>query len=372
MLELTKSVRRFFQVLRSLEDSKGSFGRFWKMIKSSGMNRRSGPMTPSVPEKGAILFPSLLVLPECKGKLKGRKSARRRGREEGWRVVEIMWVYFTFLEGGAPCKSSDQQRLLDKAVRNPWTALRSSYAGSLHEEINRFIRLPRHEEPLSRGVLKLSELVKVVQNSEYTSSRSINQLSKVAKSVKPDRMSLPEQAGIIDPKLFLKGPRLETFNNMSSQVPRGVEPICPTIGCYKVDPSDARQVNQRLLENGVARLIPESMALRDSQGRIISGGLFAVDHKPESDWIILDRKPFNELERRLVWARLPHGALLTQLIVPKGYSIRGSGDDLSNYFYLLKHNPDLLPRNTIGNVFDGEGYEFFGEKRGKNIYSVSK
>ena len=79
--------------------------------------------------------------------------------------------------------------------------------------------------------------------------------------------------------------------------------------------------------------------------------------------VILDRRPFNELERRLVWAKLPHGSLLTQLIVPPGYSVRGSGDDLSNYFYLLKHQDSWLPRNAIGSVFDGEGYEKYGGKR---------
>ena len=70
-------------------------------------------------------------------------------------------------------------------------------------------------------------------------------------------------------------------------------------------------------------------------GNVISGGLFAVPHKADSDRVILDRRPQNELERRFVMAELPHGSLLTQLIIPKGYSIRGSGDDLSNFFYLL-------------------------------------
>ena len=356
----------FCDILHCLEDSKGSFGRFWKLIKSSNLQRRSGPRTPPVPTKEVSLFPSLLVLPEYEGKSRGaRKRARRRGREESWRVVEIMWAYFTFLDAGSPYRSTDQQRLLDRAVCNPWTALHSSYAGSLHDEIHRYIRLQSHEVPLSRGILKLSELVKIVRNSDYTSSHVISKLARVAKSVKPDRMSLPEQAGIIDPKLFLKEPHLEAFNSMASQVPHGIEPARPTVGCFKVEPEDTMTVNHKLLSSGVATLIPESLALRDSRGNVISGGLFAVDHKPESDRVILDRRPFNELERRLVWARLPHGSLLTQLIVPRGYSIRGSGDDLSNYFYLLKHNQDWLPRNTVGHVFDGEGYEAYGGKKGE-------
>ena len=354
-------------MIRSFEDSWGSFGRFWKLVKSSGYHsRRLGPESPPKPEKGAQLFPSLLVLPSCMGKSKAaRRRARRRGRSESWDYAEIMWAYFTFLDGGSPYRASQQQRLLDKAASNPWTSMHSAYAGFLHSEIHRYVRL-QSDEPLSRGILKLSELVKVVQNSDYTSNLHTDRLTRVAKNVKPDRMSLPERAGIVEPQAFLKGKHLETFRNMSRTVPHGVEPDHPTVGCYRVEPQDVGEVNRKLLDSGVATLIPEEFAMRDSRGNIISGGLFAVDHKSHSDRIILDRRPFNELERRLVWARLPHGSLLTQLIVPKGFSIRGSGDDLSNYFYLLKHHEDWLPRNTVGKIFDGAGYEKYGGLPGRN------
>lgn len=165
------------------------------------------------------------------------------------------------------------------------------------------------------------------------------------------------------PETFLKGEQLSAFKNMANEIPLRVEPDKPTVDCFRVEPQDLQEVNRKLLACGVAALLPEHFALRDSKGNITSGGLFAVDHKAESDRIILDRRPFNELERRLVWAKLPHGSLLTQLIVPKGFSIRGSGDDLSNYFYLLKHNSDWLPRNAIGQSFDGEGYERYGGKK---------
>lgn len=332
------------------------------------MTRRLGPKTPPTPTKGVALFPSLLVLPNGEGKSKSaRRRARRRGRDDAWEYAEMMWAYFTYLEGGSPYKHSDQHRLMTRALQTPWTSLHASYAGSLHDEINRYVRLRCNTEPLSRGVLKLSELVKVVRNADYSSRSSIDKLARTAKNVKPDRMSLPVAAGIVDPRAYLKGAHLQTFNNLASEVPHNETPPHPTKGCYKVEPQDVHAVNLKLLRSGVATLIPEELAMRDHQGNIITGGLFAVDHKPTSDRIILDRRPFNELERRLVWARLPHGSLLTQLIVPKGHSIRGSGDDLSNYFYLLKHHEEWLPRNAVGNVFDGLGYEEFGGIEGKNF-----
>ena len=330
-------------------------------------------MTPPKQTKGDSIFPSLLVLPHNTGKSKSaRRRARRRGRDMAWSYCEMLWAYFTFLDGGSPYKRIDQQRLLAKARSSTWTSLHAAYAGFLHDEIHRYTCLRCDDEPLSRGILKLSGLVKVVRNSTYSGNTDIDKLSRVAKSVKPSRMSLPAAAGIIDPSKFLKGSHLEAFENMSTQVPHGVEPPNPTMGCYKVAPEDISEVNHRLLSSGVATLIPESMGMRNSKGEIITGGLFAVDHKPQSDRIILDRRPFNELERRLVWAKLPHGSLLTQLIVPKGYSVRGSGDDLSNYFYLLKHRNDWLPRNAIGKPFDGEGYETYGGEKGKKYLLAFK
>lgn len=79
----------------------------------------------------------------------------------------------------------------------------------MHDEINRYIRLQSQHEPLSRGISKISELIKVVRNSSYTSSHSVEQLSRVAKNVVPSRMSLPEAAGIIKPESFLKVPNSE-------------------------------------------------------------------------------------------------------------------------------------------------------------------
>ena len=353
-------------VVQCLDRSWGSFGRFWKLIKSSGLNKRLGPRTPLSPTKGDKLFPSLLVTPEYVGKSKSARSrARRRDRDEAWEYTEMVWAFFTFLDGGSPHSASDQKRLLSKAAHASWTSLHSSYAGSMHDQIKRFVRLQCDDSPLSRGISKISELVKVVKNSSYSHSPSVEKLCRTAKNVVPGRMSLPTEAGIIDPRRFLKGEHLQAFEQMPEEVPHNIEPPKRTMGRFKVDPQDLHEVNLKLLRSGVAKLIPEELGLRDKEGNVITGGLFAVDHKEESDRVILDRRPFNELERRLVWAHLPHGSLLTQIIVPPGFSVRGSGDDLSNYFYLLKHHDGWLPRNTIGHVFDGKGYEEFGGQPGK-------
>lgn len=366
------------EVLQDVYGSWGSFGRFLKLVYKSPEYRMNkvephsknlgvGPSSPSHQTgKDVALFPSLLRIPDLAGKPRSaRRRARGRGHQETWEWVKMLWTFFTFLEGGEPYRVADQRDLLSRSQRAAWTPLHARYAGLMHEEIHRFVRL-KDNNPLSRGIQKLDTLIQIAKSSQYKGldlSRAVN----TAKSVKPDRMSLPEEAGVIDPKLFLKGEHFDVFCNMPELVPVKPPPDPTVKGCFKVDKDDVRAVYTRLLESGVAVLLPEELAVRDSKGNLITGGLFAVDHKASSDRIILDRRPLNEIEKRLVWAKLPHGCLLTQLIVPKGYNIRGNGDDLSNYFYLLKHEESWLPRNAVGESIDGQGFEKFGGVAGKKF-----
>ena len=348
-------------VLEALKSGHGSFSRFLKILQAEPFVNGSGPRTsPAAEKEKSVLFPSLLAVPkQCYSK-SSRGRSRARGREYTWEHVRVLWAFFTFLEGGSPFRYQDQVSLAQKAFTNPWTAMHQEYAGCLHDQVLNFDRL-RCSDTLGRGLEQLEKLVTTIRNSSYKPGpfEAIENISG-AMDVRPDRMSLPEIAGIIDPADHLKGEHLSSFNNILQEVPHDCPPQPPTKGCFKVRQEEVVEVYNRLLDSGVATLIPQELALRDSQGKVISGGLFAVPHKPHSDRIICDRRPLNELERRLVWAKLPHGALLTQIIVPKGYSVRGSGDDLSNYFYLLKHKEEWLPRNTIGEPILGKWFTKYG------------
>lgn len=348
-------------VLEALRTGHGSFSRFLKILQDEPFVNGSGPMTSPVHNKEKpCLFPSLLVIPKRCYSKSSRGRSRARGREYTWEHVRVLWAFFTFLEGGSPFRYQDQVSLAQAACSNPWTAMHQEYAGFLRGQVLNFDRL-RCSDTLGRGLEQLEKLVTTIKNSLYQPGPfEWNENISSAMDVRPDRMSLPEIAGIIDPADHLKGEHLSSFNNILQEVPHDCPPQQPTKGCFKVKRDEVVEVYRKLLDSGVATLIPQELALRDSQGKIISGGLFAVPHKTHSDRIICDRRPLNELERRLVWAKLPHGALLTQIIVPKGYSVRGSGDDLSNYFYLLKHKEEWLPRNTIGEPVSGEWFSEYG------------
>ena len=52
--------------------------------------------------------------------------------------------------------------------------------------------------------------------------------------------------------------------------------------------------------------------------------------------------------------------MLVQLVVGDDEHVRGSGDDLSNYFYLLAHLPEWTVRNAFGRPVSGALFTEFG------------
>ena len=78
---------------------------------------------------------------------------------------------------------------------------------------------------------------------------------------------------------------------------------------------------------------------------IYPSGWFAVRHKKDKDRLILDRRPRNPFDRRFRWCCLPHGTQLCQKVLKSKRTMRGSLDDLRNYFYSLKQGPGAELRN---------------------------
>ena len=123
--------------------------------------------------------------------------------------------------------------------------------------------------------------------------------------------------------------------------------------CHKVKDEDWEGLLRKLHAAQMVTFLPKSQALKEGK-KLIKGGLFAVPHKETSDRLINDRRPLNARENKLGWCELPAGPMLAQLILEETESVRASGDDLSNYFYLIKHLEEWQPRNCFGKEFKGE------------------
>ena len=189
--------------------------------------------------------------------------------------------------------------------------------------------------------------------------------------VKPDRVSVPDVAGILDPRMHLSPKRAKEFESMPDLVPIPGTPPGDCRACHKVDPKDWPNLLRKLHKSGMIGFVPEHDALYEN-GHVIKGGLFCVPHKAESDRLINDRRPLNLRERRLGWCELPSGVMLCQLILEDHQSIRASGDDLSNYFYLIKHLDEWLPRNCFGRAIKGAKLVDLGLDPKVNYYPAFK
>ena len=132
-----------------------------------------------------------------------------------------------------------------------------------------------------------------------------------------------------------------------------------------VAPQHQLLVNSALLESGMCILIPDDQVPRNIHGKPLVGGLFCVAHKKDTDRLINDRRVLNATELRLNWARLPHGCLLCQLLVGEGEHVRGDGDDLSKYFYKLRHLENWTKRNCFGDKVRGDEYIRYGAQPGQ-------
>ena len=157
-----------------------------------------------------------------------------------------------------------------------------------------------------------------------------------ARPVDPTRVSLPEEAAIFDPASVLPAELVKCFEHADNIVlPRAEWPAVVPKPCHWISKDRERLLRKRLLEIELAEPIVVCDVALDPSGRPSRAGLFAVVHKPASDRMIVDRRNANCLERRLGWCSLPHGCQLSFVRLAPGECLRGSGDELSNYFWLL-------------------------------------
>ena len=105
---------------------------------------------------------------------------------------------------------------------------------------------------------------------------------------------------------------------------------------------------RRMIKSQMCTLVPETDLARAPDNSLLRGGWFAVPHRKGRLRLIFDRRSLNEGEYTQDWGQLPHGTEFCKLIVDPGTTVRGSGDDLSNFVYQWKHNKNWLHRQAVG------------------------
>ena len=174
-----------------------------------------------------------------------------------------------------------------------------------------------------------------------------------ATDVDVEKLRLPTEAGLLDTVSFLPQSAGRVFVSAEARVLSDTIPIEPEPApCFMVPRHREPALRDRLLSTRMARLIPEKEVARRRDGRLLLNGCFAVFH-PKGQRCIFDCRPANAGELRLPWCRLPIGPMLCWLQVSRREIIRGSGDDLSNWFYQLNEAPSMHSRRAFGRRIEG-------------------
>ena len=174
-------------------------------------------------------------------------------------------------------------------------------------------------------------------------------LQPAALPVISERVAMPVKAGGCDPLAYLAPcARAELRDLEAMLLPEEKWPSPLPRQCHMISDIEESRLRRKLLKAGMACLIAEEDVPRSASCRKLLAGLFCVKHKLETDRLsFLQMPPKNATGRRLGWCTLPHGLQFTDLVLEPTETLRGSGDDLSNYFYQLSRAEPWWRRSSF-------------------------
>lgn len=300
----------------------------------------------------------------------GRKAARKGALWRAQRWVNATFGIFSFLESGLPNEPQKVSTIASSLAASAISPVQQRFANNMLKEALSFCRVRRGSPCLGRGLKSFQDFISKLSVSQYNKDNQyLDTLTTNALPVLPERLGIPKEPATCDPAEHLTGEFREQFKKLPELIGPEATPLPSGIrACHLLSEEHELAVNEALLEAGLCVLINEDLVPRDTRGNALSGGLFCVVHKLLTDRLINDRRPLNAVEGRLGWAKLPHGSLLCQLIVNSKEVLRGHGEDLSKYFYKLKHHIDWVPRNNFGRKLQGSRYTKYGGIAGKSYY----
>lgn len=220
-----------------------------------------------------------------------------------------------------------------------------------------------------RGPATLLSLVDMLSASAKNvpiSNKNVSDLINTqAMELTAENAGLPENAGVLYPADVLEPDKARDFVDFESRIlkPGPTHEVLPK-PCLRISAKEERKLRRRLLQSNMGQLVPEADIPVDDLGRLILGGMFGVPHKLGKLRVIFDRRPLNLGESRLKWVELPQGCMFIRVVLRPGEHIRGSGGDLSKYFYQLSNVPEALRRNCFGRRITGtEAAELGGDPK---------
>ena len=167
-----------------------------------------------------------------------------------------------------------------------------------------------------------------------------------------DRIAIPEEAGLVDLVEWLPEGQREVVENLEQlQLPECLWDEV-VVACHRVPKSEESDLVKRLLKSKMVTLVPEHQLPKRRSGDLLCGGFFCVAKNEVEDRLIYDRRPCNSTMSRIKWGTLPSAACYTKMLLRDDEYLRGSGDDLRNYYYSLKLPDNWVRFNAVGRRVD--------------------
>ena len=301
------------------------------------------------------LFPCALPYPEVRLLKEALEGSYEDGEFWGKVLVNHFVAWSNFVVLGCPKEE-------EGSAREPQGGYRSAsdvrmFADKLLGEAKEFITpaLLRGTLPCEgkRGEIEgLLDSCTVACYGDVPGAKVDAQGLSVAIPVVADRVAVPEEAGLVDPCQWLppeRGATVAALDTLRLSEDQWREIV---VACHRVPVSEEAGLVRRLLSRRMVVLLPESDLPRDQEGRLMPGGLFCVKKNAEEDRLIFDRRPENATMVQLDWTRLPSGACFCRMLLGPNEFLRGSGDDLRNYYYTLALPDAWIRYNAVGRRVD--------------------
>ena len=294
-------------------------------------------------ERPLSLFPAALPFPELLAEgdavLVDEPSTR-------WAKSLInMWIgWSNYVVLGCPeCKNSACE---PRVGYRQWQEVRT-LDGSLLGEVTEFVSNEMCTEALSCDGKRLSV------------EEALDQL-KVLHGDYGGLGILPDEVGTVSPLDWLSEERAEIVSDLSQlRMPEADwRPV--RRACHQISVDE----ETHLMQHNMVCLTPESEHPVDNQGRLFTGGFLSVPKNSDEDRLIFDRRPENATMNRLQCAKLPSGACFCKLRLRSNQYLRGSGDDLRNYYYALALSENSVKFNSVGRRVCAELVKEFGGEPG--------
>ena len=160
-----------------------------------------------------------------------------------------------------------------------------------------------------------------------------------------ERVALPPpgHAGSFDPSPYLRDDVRNAFEDPGVLAVEPSEAARPCRAPHHVRPGDRVHLLERLDEAGML-----DFAFACDTDTV--AGMFPVDKGDGKQRLITNRRPRNAHERSIgaVAGLFPHGSVLTDIQLPDGHVLRGSGDDLPDFYHSVRVPGKRALTNAFG------------------------